>query len=100
MNLQPPKIFDGELMKRVDFTSRYVKAPVKLPQDQEEKLARLVEILRKDQFHYLLHTKQLTGKMPSYYSFRVSRDWRAIFHFIGDEVVELTDVAHRKDVYR
>lgn len=63
-------------------------------------MASFLDILTKNPFHPLLHTKQLTGTLRKNYSFRITRDWRVIFVFMDIETIKLLRVGHRKDVYR
>lgn len=85
----------------VVFSSdRFLKTAAKLPANQQEKLADLLETLRKNPFDPQLHTKHLTGKLSGLYSFRITRDWRVIFRFLSPQEILLVNVDHRKDVYR
>jgi len=87
-------------MPELATTSHFRRAAGKLPSEVTRELAEKIELLRIDPFHPLLHTKALSGKMTDVYSFRIGRDWRALFEFMAPDGILLTDVAHRKDIYR
>ena len=85
---------------RVVYSKDFLRTVALLPTRIQDKLDRLLAFLREDPFHPLLHSKRLSGKLDSYYSFRITRDWRVIFTFEPDEVIKLIRVANRKDIYR
>jgi addiction module RelE/StbE family toxin len=85
---------------RVVYSDKFLKALAKLPKKIQVKLDSLVDLLAQDAFHPLLHSKQLGGNLIGAYSFRVTRDWRAIFIFDGKDVIKLINVGNRKDIYR
>lgn len=87
-------------MIRVIFHNNFSKSAGKLPEFQRKKLAGLVEILRKNPFDPLLHTKRLTKELVGFLSFRITRDWRVIFKFLDSGTIQLVRVKHRKDVYQ
>lgn len=82
------------------YSKDFIKAAKLVPKPAQKKLAILLEILREDSFNQKLHTKPLVGPLKGYYSFRITRDWRAIFNFIDSQKIFLIDVAHRKDIYK
>jgi len=84
----------------VRSSDRFLKTAAKLPANQQEKLADLLLVLRRNPFDPQLHAKHLTGKLSGLYSFRITRDWRVIFQFLSPQEIQLIDVDHRKDVYR
>ena len=87
-------------MMQIIYHSDFKKSVQKAPKSQKKKLAKLIEVLRGDPFHPLLHTKRLSGKLAKFLSFRITRDWRVIFKFLSAEAVQLVDVGNRKDIYR
>lgn len=87
-------------MIQVAYSNYFLKSVKKLGGKHREKLAELLEILRQNPFSSLLHTKALTGKLTGFYSFRITRDWRVIFQFVTPEKIKLTDIGHRKDIYK
>lgn len=87
-------------MIQILYGDYFLKSVKKLPNKQQEKLAKLLEIFQENPFHSLLHTKPLTGQLTGFYSFRITRDWRVIFEFINPETIKLIEVSHRKDIYK
>ncbi len=77
----------------------FIKASTKLPVGCDRKLRQLLSILESNPFDKRLHSKRLRGKLEGLYSFRITREYRATFHFTGN-LIELVDVADRKDIYR
>lgn len=71
-----------------------------LPKKLQEKLADLLETLREDPSHPLLHTKPLAGELKGMFSFRITRDWRVAFYFMDEQTIHLLEVGNRKDIYR
>ena len=87
-------------MIRIIYHQNFLKSAEKLPKIQQEKLARLLELLENNPFHSLLHTKRLAKELTGFLSFRITRDWRVIFQFLKPDVIQLLRVKHRKDIYR
>lgn len=87
-------------MIKIVYTNHFLKSSKNLPLAIQNKLATKLEILQKNPFYPLLHTKPLTGSLSGFYSFRITRDWRVIFYFLDPKTIKLTEVAHRKDIYR
>ncbi|OGZ38376.1 MAG: hypothetical protein A3A94_03365 [Candidatus Portnoybacteria bacterium RIFCSPLOWO2_01_FULL_43_11] len=87
-------------MIKIVYGNSFLKSVKKLPKQQQEKLADLLEVLRENPFHQLLHAKSLTGSLAGFYSFRITRDWRVIFQFVNPQTIKLIEAAHRKDIYR
>jgi len=82
------------------YTDSFLKSAKNLPKSQAIKLAKLLEILQQKPFHSKLHTKNLTGGLTGFYSFRITRDWRVIFQFLMPERIKLITIGHRKDIYQ
>ena len=87
-------------MIEIKYTRSCAKEIKKLPLSKQKKLFRLLKLLKKDRYHPLLHTKQLKGSFYNYFSFRITREWLAIFHYLDSETIQLVHVGHRKDIYR
>lgn len=87
-------------MNYVDYDSHFSRAVSKLSRKQQEKLSRLIAIMKLDAFDSRLHTKNLHGKFSGHFSFRITRDWRVIFQFLSSNKIQLLEVAHRKDIYK
>ena len=87
-------------MMDIVYGKAFLKSVKKLPVRQQRKLAGLLESLCKNPFYPSLHTKQLSGELAGFYSFRITREWRVIFQFINICKVKLVIVGHRKDIYK
>jgi len=87
-------------MIEVIFSEGFLKTAKKFPKNIQKKLAILLNYLKQDPFHPLLHSKHLTGELSGYLSFRITRDYRVIFRFIDLHTIQLLRAADRKDVYR
>jgi len=87
-------------MVQLVYSRHFLKSVKKLPASIQNKLATKLELLQKNPFQPLLHTKPLTGQLFGFYSFRITREWRVIFQFLAPEIVMLIEVAHRKDIYK
>ena len=87
-------------MVRVYYSDRFRKSAKRLNEKQQARLARLVVLLRENPFDPLLHTKSLSGRLAGIYSFRVTREYRALFRFLSPDEIFLIDVGDRKDIYR
>lgn len=87
-------------MIQIVYSNYFIKTVRKLPVKQQEKLTELLEILKKNPFYPLLHTKSLSEQLTGFYSFRITREWRVIFQFIAPEKIQLVEVGHRKDIYK
>lgn len=87
-------------MIRVVYGGDFLKLARRLNKKLQKKLANSIITLRRNPFNSSLHTKNLSGKLSGFFSFRITRDWRVIFQFLDSETVRLVEVAHRKDIYR
>lgn len=85
---------------RIVYDKNFLKAVSALPKNIQIKLAKLLELLQKNPFHPLLHTKHLSEELAGFLSFRITRDWRIIFYFKNADTIHLVKVGHRKDIYR
>jgi len=82
------------------YDKGFLKAIKSLPKNIHIKLAKQIELLQQNPFHPLLHSKQLSGDLTGFLSFRVTREWRVIFYFKDPETIQLLKIAHRKDIYQ
>ena len=82
------------------YTNQFLKSVGELPKSQQNKLADLLETLQNNPFDSKLHSKNLTGPLTGFYSFRITRDWRVIFQFLNPDTIKLIEIGHRKDIYR
>jgi len=82
------------------FSDKFIKSTKVLTPKLQVKLDKLLGLLAKDTYHPLLHTKELTGGMTGFWSFRITREWRALFQFLSTDTIQILRVEHRKNVYR
>jgi len=86
-------------MYRIVFTAKSINSLKKLSKSIQKKTDVLVDILVIDYRDTRLRTKKLkTDK--SLYSFRIGREYRAIFEFKNSSIIKILDVKHRKDIYK
>ena len=76
-------------MIRLEYTDTFLKDLKSLPDFVKAKLKKQIFLLAKNPFHSKLHTKPLKGGMAGQYSFRITRDYRALFIFTAPEIVKL-----------
>ncbi len=82
------------------FDRDFIKDMRKLPNDIQDRLGELTEILREDPFDSRLHTKPLSMPLQGMFSFRVKRDYRAGFRFRASRVIQLLLVGKRDKIYQ
>lgn len=58
----------------------------------EKKFAKQKGLFEQDYTHPSLHTELLEPKKMKIYSFRVDKKYRAVFIYIGQNVVEIVDI--------
>ena len=87
-------------MIKISYGSVFVKSARKLPEKLKIKLANSITLLQNNPFNQSLHTKYLSGKLAGLLSFRITREWRVIFKFVESDLIQLVEVANRKDIYR
>ena len=83
----------------VIYDQKFLKELEKTPSEVQNKTDTLLEPLKDEPFHPLLHTKKLKGPLYGLYSFRVLK-YRVIFEVEKPDVVRLLAIRHRKDVYK
>ena len=87
-------------MYTILFGDKFLNSAKKLGKSIVIKLNFQLSLLQQDPFHAKLHTKPLHGKLAGFYSFRIGRDYRIIFKFLGNQTILLVIVSHRREVYR
>lgn len=87
-------------MVRVYYSDNFLRHAKKLTAKQQTKLAELVVLLKDNPYHPQLHTKSLSGELSGVYSFRITRDLRALFKFLSPDEIILINIGNRKDIYR
>lgn len=89
-------VLPNEIIYEKDFW----KDACDLPKKVQNKLAKLIEILRKNPFDTRLHTKYLESPLRGAFSFRIVRDYRVGFVFTGSHTVKLLLVDTRGKIYQ
>lgn len=87
-------------MVDVVYHTRFLKEARALPQAQQKKLARLLEMLAENPYDPRLHTKHLSGELLGVLSFWITRDWRVLYCFSDENAIRLLTVGHRSDIYQ
>ena len=80
-------------------TKRYKKAVSNLPPKTRALLVKQEIFLLENIFHPQLHTKKLKIPNMLVFSFRITREYRAIFRLEGENII-LSAIGHRKDIYQ
>ena len=83
----------AEILKTEDFLAAFGK----LPRGIQELFRTQEERFKMNWLDPRLHTKRLKD-LPGVYSFRITRRYRALFYFRGEDAV-LFAVGHRKEGY-
>jgi mRNA-degrading endonuclease RelE of RelBE toxin-antitoxin system len=84
------------IIRTADFERSLQKLPVRIRVQCEHQFA----LFQSDQRDSRLHIKKLHEPHKGIYSFRVTREYRALFYFDIAGRVIVFDVDNRKDVYR
>ena len=79
-------------------TDDFLQDVEELPAGIQKLLEKQEDIFRANWLDPRLHTKRMR-ELPGVYSFRITRRYRALFYWKGEEAV-LFSIGHRKDVYR
>lgn len=82
------------------YDSDFRKDASCLPAELQNKLADLLEILRRNPFDLLLHTKPLSTPLQGVFSFRITRDYRVGFKFHSPHVIRLLAADRRDRIYK
>ncbi len=85
---------------RLEFEKEFEREAGKLPLQTQERLAAALDLLFQNPFDSRLHTKPLSGVLSGIFSFRIGRDYRALFRFVDTRVIMLMRVKHRRYIYR
>ena len=86
-------------MHKILFSDTSVKSLKKLPKSIQLKTDSLIDILVIDYRDARLKTKKL-NTVQSLFSFRISRDYRAVIEFVDSQTIKVLDIKHRKDIYK
>lgn len=82
---------------RLDSFERSIKS---LPPDIQERVEEQIVFLKSDLRDPRLHIKKLRKPLDGVYSFRITRNYRALFYFDKENNIIIFDADNRKDIYR
>ena len=82
---------------RLDSFERSLKS---LPSDIQERAEEQIVFLKSDPRNPRLHIKKLHKPLDGAYSFRITRNYRALFYFDTENNIIIFDADNRKDIYR
>ena len=82
---------------RLDSFERSLKS---LPFDIQERADEQIAFLKSDLRDPRLHIKKLRKPLDGAYSFRITRNYRALFYFDKENNIIIFDADNRKDIYR
>ena len=85
---------------KIVFSGQFLKSTKVLTLKLQAKLDKLIDLLAQNTYHPILHTKELTGDMTGFWSFRITQEWRVLFQFLSVNIIQILRVKHRKDIYR
>lgn len=71
-----------------------------MPSDIVELCEEQLTILERDTRDPRLHVKKLRPPYDDALSFRITRNYRALFYFSANDRIVVFDIDHRKDAYR
>ena len=83
----------------VIYADEFRKCFLKLPKEIQSLFRKQEKIFRKYWRDPRLHVKKLSGH-PLLFSFRVTRNYRVLFHFISENTVLFATIGNRKNIYR
>lgn len=81
------------------YSRKFTKMVRELPVMIRKKARRTEDLFKSNMFYPSLNTEKLSPKALNYWSFRVDRTYRIIFHF-DKNVVTFLYIGHHKDIYR
>jgi mRNA-degrading endonuclease RelE of RelBE toxin-antitoxin system len=87
-------------MIKIIYAARFEKQAARLEKRLQRKLAGLFGLMQENPYDPRLHTTPLSEPFAGIFAFRITRDWRVIFHFVDQGTVRILEVKHRKDIYR
>lgn len=84
-----------KIIQTDDFKKELAKLPISIQKAYDAQESLFLENHRDSR----LHVKKLHG-LDGVFSFRITREYRALFYFHDKEIIVFFAVGHRKDVYR
>lgn len=86
-------------IKRIEYSSKFLKSLKKLPERIIENAERKEKIFREDLFDLRLKTHKLSGKNKRCWSFWIDNSYRIKFVFLSKRVVLFLDIGLH-DIYK
>ena len=84
---------------KIVYAQEFQKQFKKLPVDIQTIYHRQEDIFRVNWRDQRLHIKKLV-EQPFPFSFRITRNYRALFAFVETDTVLFATIGNRKDIYR
>ena len=81
------------------YSTKFSKMARELPLGIRRKARKKEDLFKDNMFHPSLNIEKLSPKALNYWSFRIDRTYRIVFHFEKD-VVTFLYIGHHKDIYR
>lgn len=72
---------NDELVKKIEYSSKYIRSFKKLPGSIQQKARRKEIIFRRNPFNPQLKTHKLHGRFQDYWGYSVDFKYRVIFSF-------------------
>src|SRR3989344_2342510 len=90
----------SEQKNEIVYDGDFIKDVRKLSTEYKNKLVDFLEILKRDAFSPLLHTKPLSPPLQGLFSFRIARDYRVGFKFKSSHIIQLLVADRRDKIYK
>lgn len=79
-------------IKKIDFSTRYLRSLKKLPEDIRQKAYEKETVFRQNPFDARLKTHKLSGRFYGYWAYSVDYKNRVIFRFINGDKALFFDI--------
>lgn len=87
-------------MFEIIVTHEFIKQFQALPIVIKKKAVKQEKLFRQNPFYSSLRTEKLEPKGKQYWSFRIDKEYRVIFKFIGFNKVIFATVGHHHWIYK
>ena len=85
---------------KIDYTAKFEKKYSELPKQIKVKAEKQEKIFRNNPLHPSLHTEKLSPKFKEVWTFRVDKNYRVMFKFIGKDTVLFLNIGSHNYIYR
>ena len=85
-----------EIFYAGEFKERYNMLPAVI----QKKAEKQEKIFRQNPFHPSLHTEKLEPKSKEVWSFRIDKEYRILFKFVGPNRITFYTCGHHNWIYR